>query len=387
MKELKDLFLVDKDVTFLNFGSFGACPKPIFDKYQSLQCELENQPVQFFVKDGMVLLAEARKRLGEYINCHADNVVYVLNPSYAINTIAKSFPMESGDEILATDIEYGALDRTWDYYCSRKGAKYVQQHIPLPITSKGAFIEAFWKGYTENTKAIFISHITSATGLILPVEEICEEAKKRGLITIVDGAHVPGHIPLDLAELKADIYTGACHKWMMAPKGSSFLYATQEQQHWIDPLLISWGYKSDFPSHSQFLDYHQTAGTRDYSAFLTVPTCIEFMQEHNWAAVAKTNRRLVQSNVARFEELLSTQALAPVTDEFFGQLCSLPIKNDNPAVLHDMLLEEYKIEVPVFNENGQTYIRYSIQAFNSQKDLDILANALEDLIKKGMIQR
>ena len=387
MKALKDLFLVDPNITFLNFGSFGACPKPVFDKYQSLQRELENQPVQFFVKDGMVLLTEARKRLGEYINCHADNVVYVLNPSYAINTIAKSFPMESGDEILTTDLEYGALDRTWDYYCERKGAKYVKQHIPLPVESKEAFINAFWKGYTENTKAIFISHITSATGLILPVEEICEEAKKRGLITIVDGAHVPGHIPLDLSQLKADIYTGACHKWMMAPKGSSFLYAVPEQQHWINPLLISWGYNSDFPSHSQFLDYHQTAGTRDYSAFLTVPTCIDFMEEHNWRAVSSTNRKLVQSNVSRFEELLNTKALAPVTDEFFGQLCSLPINNDNPAELHDILLEKYKIEIPVFTENGQTYIRYSIQAFNSQEDLDVLADALNDLIKKGMILR
>lgn len=386
MKALKDLFLVDPHITFLNFGSFGACPKPVFDKYQSLQRELENQPVQFFVKDGMTLLAEARKRLGEYINCHADNVVYVLNPSYAINTIAKSFPLESGDEILTTDLEYGALDRTWDYYCKRKGAKYVKQHITLPVVSKEAFIDAFWKGYTENTKAIFISHITSATGIILPVEEICEEAKKRGLITIVDGAHVPGHIQLDLSQLKADIYTGACHKWMMAPKGSSFLYAVPEQQHWIDPLLISWGYNSDFPSHSQYLDYNQTAGTRDYSAFLTVPTCIDFMEEYNWREVSKVNRELVQSNVSKFEKLLNTKALAPVTDEFFGQLCSLPIKNDNPAELHDILLEKYKIEIPVFIENGQTYIRYSIQAFNRQEDLYVLADALDDLIKKGMIQ-
>ncbi len=387
MKALKDFLLVDPNITFLNFGSFGACPKPVFDKYQSLQRELENQPVQFFVKDGMVLLTEARQRLGEYINCDADNVVYVLNPSYAINTIAKSFPMKPGDEILTTDLEYGALDRTWDYYCERKGAKYIKQNIPLPIESKEAFIDEFWKGYNENTTAIFISHITSATGLILPVEEICEEAKKRGLITIVDGAHVPGHIPLDLSQLKADIYTGACHKWMMAPKGSSFLYAVPEQQHWIDPLLISWGYNSDFPSHSQFLDYHQTAGTRDYSAFLTVPTCIDFMKEHNWVEVANTNRKMVQSNVSQFVELLNTKALAPVTDEFFGQLCSLPINNNNPAELHDILLEKYKIEIPVFTENGQTYIRYSIQAFNTQNDLDVLVDALDDLIKKGMIQR
>lgn len=385
MKPLKDLFLVDKDITFLNFGSFGACPKPIFEKYQSLQRELENQPVQFFVKDGMVLLAEARKRLAEYINCHEDDVVYMTNPSYAINTIAKSFPMKEGDEILTTDLEYGALDRTWEYYCQRTGAKYVKQHIPLPIESKEAFIDAFWKGYSDKTKAIFISHMTSATGLILPVEEICEEAKKRGLITIVDGAHVPGHIPLDLKTLKADVYAGACHKWMMAPKGSSFLYVTREQQHWVDPLLISWGYNSDFPSHSQFLDYHQTAGTRDYSAFLTVPTCIDFMKENNWWSVASECKALVRDNIPRFTELLNTKPLAPVSEAFFGQLCSLPINTDNPARLHDILLDEYKIEIPIPVENGQTYIRYSIQAFNTQEDLDTLKTALEDLISKKII--
>lgn len=382
----KELFLVTPEITFLNFGSFGACPKPIFEKYQSLQRELENQPVQFFVKDGMVLLAEARKRLAEYVQCHEDDIVYVTNPSYAINTIARSFPMNEGDEILTTDLEYGALDRTWDYYCERKGSSYVKQHIPLPIQSKEEFIDAFWKGYTSKTKAIFISHITSATGLILPVEEICTEAKKRGLITIVDGAHVPGHIPLDLSTLQADIYTGACHKWMMAPKGSSFLYVTKEQQHWVDPLLISWGYKSDYPSHSQFLDYHQTAGTRDYSAFLTVPTCINFMKENNWDKVADDCKQLVKTNIPKFADLLNTAPLAPMDNEFFGQLCSLPINTENPARLHDILLDEYKIEIPIPVENGQSYIRYSIQAFNTQEDLDRLEDVLKDLIERRIIK-
>lgn len=382
----KELFLVTPEITFLNFGSFGACPKPIFEKYQSLQRELENQPVQFFVKDGMVLLAEARKRLAEYVQCHEDDIVYVTNPSYAINTIARSFPMNEGDEILTTDLEYGALDRTWDYYCERKGSSYVKQHIPFPIQSKEEFIDAFWKGYTSKTKAIFISHITSATGLILPVEEICTEAKKRGLITIVDGAHVPGHIPLDLSTLQADIYTGACHKWMMAPKGSSFLYVTKEQQHWVDPLLISWGYKSDYPSHSQFLDYHQTAGTRDYSAFLTVPTCIDFMKENNWDKVADDCKQLVKTNIPKFADLLNTAPLAPMDNEFFGQLCSLPINTENPARLHDILLDEYKIEIPIPVENGQSYIRYSIQAFNTQEDLDRLEDVLKDLIERRIIK-
>ena len=141
------------------------------------------------------------------------------NPTYAINVLAKNLNLNHGDEVLATNLEYGALDRTWAYYCKKNGAKYIRQHIDLPIQSKKHFIENFWKGYTSNTKIIFISQITSTTGLILPVKEICEEAKNKGLLTIVDGAHVPGHIELDLSEIKADFYTGACHKWMMTPKG------------------------------------------------------------------------------------------------------------------------------------------------------------------------
>lgn len=162
-----------------------------------------------------------------------------MNPSYAINIIAKCIDLKPGDEILTTDLEYGAMDKTWNYYCKQKGANYIRQPIHLPLTTKEAIVEQFFKGLTQKTKAIFISQITSSTALILPVKEICEIAKQKGLLTIVDGAHVPAHIPLNLQELKADIYTGACHKWMMTPKGCSFLYVAKEQQHWIDPLIIS----------------------------------------------------------------------------------------------------------------------------------------------------
>ncbi|MFM7666751.1 MAG: aminotransferase class V-fold PLP-dependent enzyme, partial [Bacteroidota bacterium] len=231
MSNYKDLFLLDPEITFLNFGSFGACPKPIFEKYQEWQLKLEREPVQFIVNEAIVELENVRKELGTFLGCNQKDLVMVMNPSYAINTVAKSFPMKEGDEILTTNLEYGACDRTWDYYCQKVNAKYIRQEVSLPIQSKEFFLEEFWKGYSDKTKAVFISQITSATGLILPVKEICEEAKKRGLITIVDGAHVPGHIELNLLELQADIYTGACHKWLMGPKGSSFLFVNKENQH------------------------------------------------------------------------------------------------------------------------------------------------------------
>lgn len=381
MENYKDLFLLDQSYTFLNFGSFGACPKPVFEKYQELQLQLERKPVQFIVKDGMELLKEARNKLSNFVGCHMDDIVYVTNPSYAVNTIAKSFPLNAGDEILTTNLEYGACDRTWNYYCRKAGAKYVQQKINLPIESKESFITDFWKGCTDKTKAIFISHITSATGIILPVKEICDEAKKRGLITIVDGAHAPAQVDLNITELAADIYVGACHKWMMAPKGASFLYVSKEHQYWVDPLVISWGYESDFPSHSQFLDYHQTTGTRDFSAFLTVPYCIDFMNKNNWKDVIRNCQNMVLENAQRFCDLVSSVPISPLNKEFIGQLFSIPIKCNDPRALHDLLFDKYKIEIPVPVEGENVYLRYSIQAFNSLSDLDRLEEAIIDIQK------
>ncbi len=304
MQNLKQYFLLRDDVTFLNFGSFGACPKPVFERYQQFQLELEQEPVQFITVNGLKYLATAREALGNYIHCDKDDVVYVTNPSYAVNAVAKSFDLQPGDEILTTDLEYGACDKTWEYYCKKTGAKYVRQHIPLPIQSKEEFVAAFFKGLSNKTKLVFVSHITSSTGLRLPVEEICAIAKEKGIMTFVDGAHAPGQIPLDLQNAPFDFYTGACHKWMMTPKGSSFLYVKKEQQHRVDPLIVSWGYNALFPSSSTFLDYHQMNGTRDYSAFLTIPAAIQFMKQHNWEQVATECRQLVQDNAAAFCKLL-----------------------------------------------------------------------------------
>lgn len=377
---MKDLFLLNPEITYLNFGSFGACPKPIFEDYQHWQRLLEWEPVQFIAFDGNRNLEESRNALAEFIHCNPKDLVYVTNPSYAINIIAKSLKLSPGDEVLSTNLEYGAMDRTWRHYCQKSGAKYVQQPIALPIQSKESFLEDFWKGYSSKTKAVFISHITSSTGLILPVKEICEEAKRLGLFTIVDGAHVPGHIPLDLRELQADVYTGACHKWMMTPKGSSFLYLKSEYQHLFDPLLISWGFGNPTYVETQFLDYHQMQGTRDFSAFLTIPKAIEFMQEHDWEKVSADCRMLVKANAEAFCTILGTEPLSPITDEFLGQMLSAEIKTAQPEQLQRRLFLEHKIEVPLMRHGDKVFIRYSIQAFNTQEDLDKLFGALRALV-------
>jgi isopenicillin-N epimerase len=375
---LKDLFLLDPEITFLNFGSFGACPKEIFDDYQRWQLLLEREPVQFIIRDGFEYLDLSRKSLAAYIGCSFDDIIFTTNPTYAINTIVNGLPLHSGDEILTTDLEYGAMDRTWEYHALRKGWTYKKAHIPLPIQSKDRFLEAFWKGFSSKTKVVFISQITSSTGLILPVEEICKEAKARGLITIVDGAHVPGHIPLNLGELGADFYTGACHKWMMAPKGCSFMYVTKPFQELLDPLVISWGYKSDTPSDSKYFDYHQFNGTRDFSAFLTIPAALNFREKHDWESVSAHCRQLVRSNVQRTANFFQTEPLS-ADFSFYGQMCSTPVQCTNPAKLQRELFERFNIEIPVMQHNGQCYIRFSIQAFNSENQIDALFEALNQL--------
>lgn len=384
---MKQYFLLRDDITFLNFGSFGACPKPVFEVYQNFQLELEQEPVQFITATGLNYLAAAREALGNYLHCDKDDVVYVTNPSYAVNAVAKSFDLKPGDEILTTDLEYGACDKTWDYYCKKAGAKYVRQHIPLPVQSKEELIAAFFKGFSSKTKLVFLSHITSSTGLRLPVEEICAIAKEKGVMTFVDGAHAPGQIALDLQNAPFNIYTGACHKWMMTPKGSSFLYVKKEYQNLVDPLVVSWGYNALFPSASTFLDYHQMNGTRDYSAFLTIPAAIQFMKEHNWEQVAAGCRQLVQANAIPFCELLGTIPLAPVTNDFILQLYSAEIKTTEPEKLHRHFFDHYKIEIPVMRHGNKVYLRYSINAFNSQQDLDKLFAAVKEIKKTtGLIE-
>ena len=376
---LQQQFLLRNDLTYLNFGAYGACPKVVFENYQSFQSELEQDPTQFYQANGPEYLKTARIALGKFLHCNSDDVVYVTNPSYAVNIIAKSLNLQPGDEVLTTNLEYGACDRTWKYYCEKKGASYIRQKIRFPLESKEDFLAQFLKAITAKTKLIFISHITSTTGLRLPVEEICAIAKEKGIISFIDGAHAPGQLDVNLTTLGADMYTGACHKWMLTPKGSSFLFVQQRLQHLFDPLLISWGYESPKPSHSRFLDYHQMQGTRDYSAFLTIPAAIGFMQENNWETINKTCRTITQNNADRFCTLLNATPLCPVTDDFIAQLYSIPITTNDPEKLHDVLYEKYKIQVPVMIHEDKQYLRYSIQAFNCNEDLDKLYKALKEI--------
>jgi len=377
---MKELFLLDQDFHYLNHGSFGACPAPVFDEYQRWQRELERQPVDFLGRRAAGLLAEARRVLAQYLGCGADDLVYSPNPTTAVNAIARSLKLRAGDEILATDHEYGAMDRTWRFLCRTSGARYVPRAIPLPAAGPEQFLELFWAGVTERTRVIFISHITSPTALRFPVEAICERARTAGILTIVDGAHAPGQIGLDLSRLGADFYTGACHKWLCAPKGTAFLYARPEAQALLEPLVVSWGWEPEQPGPSPFIDQQQWQGTRDISAYLAVPAAIEFQRTQGWDGV----RRRCQARARQVQSSLQDQfGLQPVTDDermLAPQMFSMRLPACDPELLQRGLLERYQVEVVARRWSDANLLRVSLQAYNDEQDLAALAAGLRSLL-------
>ena len=380
MNSLKSIFLLDPEVVYLNHGSFGACPRPVFTAYQDWQLRLERQPVQFFAEEVFDHLATARAALAGVLHCHADDVVFFPNPTTAANVVARSLDLQPGDEVLSTNHEYGAIIRTWQYLEERSGARFVMQSIPLPVTTRPAFVEAFWAGVTDRTRVIFIDHITSATALTLPVAEICRRAREQGILTIVDGAHAPGQIPVDINEIGADVYFGACHKWLCAPKGAAFLFARKEIQPMLEPLVVSWGYQPEpgFGTGNRFLDWHQWQGTRDLSAFLSVPAAIAFQADHDWDAVRARCHTLARETRARITALTGLPPICPDGEGWFAQFFSARLPEDvDERELKAKLLNVYRIEVPIFRWNDQPLIRVSFQGYNTPEDADALLAALK----------
>jgi isopenicillin-N epimerase len=380
MESYKSLFLLDPNVVFLNHGSFGACPRPVFDEYQRWQRELERQPVEFLGRRANALLAESRAALGAYLGAAADDLVYFPNPTTAVNMVARSLALGPGDEILTTDHEYGAMDRTWRFVCAKTGARYVHRAMPVPFTTPEDFVETFWAGVTEHTRVIFISHMTSPTALIFPVEAICRRARAAGILTVVDGAHGPGHLPLNLTELGVDIYAGACHKWLMAPKGAAFLYARPEVQARLEPLVVSWGWESEAPGPSPFIDYHEWQGTRDLAAFLTVPAAIRFQAEQGWEQVRAACHALMSETRTRVNALTGLPSLCPDSPAWFGQMAAIRLPNVDSAALKTRLYTEYHVEVPLVNWNDADFVRVSFQGYNTRADLEALLEALAALL-------
>jgi len=372
-EHLRDLFLLRPEIAFLNHGSFGACPRPVFEHYQQWQREMEEEPVEFHGRRAPELLRHARKALGEYLNTDPDDLVYVVNATTGANIVARSLQLGPGDEILTTDHEYGACDRMWRFLTERNGATYRSVTIPIPVTDQSEFVERFFEQVGPRTRVIFMSHITAPTALTFPVAEICRRARALGIITLIDGAHAPGQIPLDLRELDADFYTGNLHKWLCAPKGAAFLYARRSMQPLLEPLVVSWGWEPVVGRGSTFIDHHEYYGTSDISAPLSVPAAIDFHRQHDWDAVRLHCHDLLLRARPSIAEALDAVPTAPDGGGWFAQMSSflLPSRIDG-AALQAYLFNEHGVEIPIFDWNGRQTIRISVQGYNRWEDIERL---------------
>ena len=360
---MRDEFLLDPDVVFLNHGSYGACPRVVHERYQGWQRELEREPVQFLSRRLPDLLAEARAALAAFVGTAADDLTFVPNATTGVNVAARALGLRAGDEVLATDLEYGACDTTWERVCAASGAHYVRAEIPLPLEDVA---DALFARRTERTRAVYVSHITSETGLLLPVEEIVARARAEGLTTIVDGAHAPGHVELDLEALGADFYAGNCHKWLCAPKGAGFLHVSSRWQEQVEGPIVSWGHTEP----SSFLSRTERQGTRDPAAYLSVPDAIEFVRRHDererCAALARDSR-------ARLCDLLGSEPLSP--DESIRQLASVRLQRPEPG-LSQRLFEEHWIEIPTMGPRRDDLLRVSVALYTEPEDVERLLDAL-----------
>jgi isopenicillin-N epimerase len=386
-ENLAALFLLDPEVTFLNHGSFGACPRPVFEAYQRWQLKLERQPVAFLDPNRGLSswMREARVALAGVVGAEADDLVGLTNATVGLNIVAQSLDLKPGDEILTTDHEYAALEKTWAYVCRRSGAVVKVVKIPLPLTEEAQFTDALLAGMTDRTRVLFLSHITSATALVFPIERAVAEARRRGIWTVIDGAHTPGQIPLNLTALDADFYAGNCHKWMMAPKGSAFLHVRRELQGMMNPLVISHGWTLEGREGpfggTPFVDMLEVQGTRDPSAWLTVPSAIDFARQHDWAKVAAECTQLVQGTAARVRALTGLPGFS--SPEFCApQMVAMSVTACDPLVLQRTLMAEYGIEIPCFKWQDHHIVRVSAQGYNSQAQMDRLVAALTGLLPR-----
>lgn len=373
LPHLANQYLLDPDIVFLNHGSFGAVPRPVFETYQHWQRELEANPVIFIGRRVPDLLAESRQKLGAFINAAPNDLTFVPNVTYALNIVARSLDLQKGDIVLTTDHEYGAIDRAWRFNCEKRGAALVNQRITVPIADPAAVVEQIWSGVDERTKVISLSHITSPSALILPVAEICRRARDAGIITVIDGAHAPGQLDLDMEKIGADFYGGNCHKWLSSARGAGFLYARPERQHLLEPLVVSHGWDREVPGDSRFQDYFTSVGTIDPAAYLSVPAAIDFQQQNDWPEVRQACHRLLQETEQRILELSGLPPISPPTMWEQMRVVLLPGKVE----AYQRLWEEDRIVVPVGQHSGQPGVRISVQAYNTPAHMDTLVRALQ----------
>ena len=390
LPDLRDEFLLDPGLVFLNHGSYGACPREVLAAQHAWHVEMERNPVEFLGRRTASLLAEVRGVLASTLNAPADELALVSNATTGVNivtaSLARSGWLQPGDEVLGTDHEYGACEAAWQAACAAVGAHYWRVAIPLPF-DRDAFVGQVMAAVTPRTRVVFASHITSTTALVFPVQALCAAAHERGLFTLIDGAHAPGQVGVDLAAIGADAYTGNAHKWWCAPKGAAFLHLRRAHHDEVSGPITSWGdvaegmapagAASPFDSYTctDLLQRRlQWQGTRDLAAWLTIPAALEFQRRHDWPA---RSAYCHAQAVALMHRIAARQGIQPIArDDDFAQMVAVPLAHPDGDALRRHLFEQHRIEVPTTQHAGQTLLRVSVQAYNSAADLQALEDAL-----------
>ncbi len=382
MNQLTTQFLLDPGVVFLNHGSFGACPRPVFEEYQRFQRRLEYQPVLFLGREILDEMRNARQRLAEFVHSDPQDIVFVPNATFGVNIIARSLNLTAGDEVLITDHEYGACENIWEFLSQSEGFSIQRARIPLPLPDPDQIVDRLLERTSSRTRLIFVSQITSPTAVQMPVKALCTEARSRGIMTLIDGAHGPGQLPLDLNALGADYYTGNCHKWLLSPKGAGFLYVRKAHQEGIKPLVVSWGWGKNCPysSDTRMLDLLEFWGTKDPAAYLSVPRAIDFQIENKWDVVRKRCQNLLGDALSEIRKLTGMPSIygkSGLND--YAQMAAAELPSRwQPHELQAWLYDHRRIEIPVIEWNQRWLMRISVQGYNTREDLDELISALKD---------
>jgi len=383
---------LDPSVAFLNHGSFGACPKPVLEAQQRWRAQMERQPVQFFVRDLEPLLDTARVELARFLGVDPQDLAFVPNATSGVNAVLRSLAFEPGDELLTTNHAYNACRTSLEFVAERTGARVTVAEVPFPIDSPERVIEAVLERVTPRTRLALLDHVTSPTALVMPIERLVHTLSESGIDTLIDGAHAPGMVPLQVRDLGAIYYTGNCHKWLCAPKGAGFLYVRRDRQPSIRPTIISHGANSPRTDRSRFLQEFDWTGTIDPSAYLSIPDAIAFMGgllPGGWTELMARNRALVLE--ARRTLCAALQVPLPCPDEMIGSLAAMPIPDGSPEPptsalyadpLQNALRARYGIEVPIvpWPRPPKRLVRISGQLYNTPAQYERLAEALPALL-------
>ena len=382
---------LDRDMVFLNHGSFGATPTKILEKQQSYIQQMEAEPVRYMVRELEPMWWEAKSKVAEFIGAKASNLVFVKNATMGVNTILHSLEFEPDDEILTSNHIYGACLNTLQQYAKYKKFKIVIAAVPFPFENEEQIIEALVNCISTKTKLLLIDHITSATGTIFPIEKIIQIFESKGIEVLVDGAHAPGMLPLNLENLGASYYVGNCHKWICSPKGSAILYVRKDKQIKINPLQFSHIHDRKRGSLEDWSAQFFWPGTDDISAYLCVPDAIDYMQSimGSWDELRQTNKKMIIEGRNLLSRTLGTTL--PVPEKNIGFISNILIGSGNLPVhffnnihpIQEQLFQEYKIEVPVFvfnRDEPRLWIRISAQAYNSISQYEYLSNALKNIL-------